>query len=111
MAVIAPWTEPLLAYLLHKELPEDQTNTRRIIRQSKAYKIHDGELYKLSTTGILQRCISKEEGKSLLQEIHFGMSGHHAAARTLVSKAFRAGFYWPTAGADATALVHHCPGC
>ena len=54
MAVIAPWTEPLLAYLLHKELPEDQTDARQIVRQSKAYKVHEGELYKTSTTGILQ---------------------------------------------------------
>jgi hypothetical protein len=92
MAVIAPWTEPLLTYLLRKELPDNQTDSRRIVRQSKAYKVHEGELYKLSTTGVLQRCISKEEGKLLLREIHSGMSGHHAAARTLVSKAFRAGF-------------------
>jgi transposase InsO family protein len=28
----------------------------------------------------------------------------------LVSKAFRAGFYWPTAGADASTLVQRCPG-
>jgi hypothetical protein len=43
MAAIAPWTEPLLAYLLRKELPENQTDARRVIRQSKAYKVHEGE--------------------------------------------------------------------
>jgi hypothetical protein len=96
MAVIAPWTEPFLAYLLRQELPDDQTETRRIIRRSKAYKVHEGELYKKSTTGVLQRCISEEEGKQLLAKIHAGMGGHHAAARALVSKAFRAGFFWPT---------------
>ena len=36
MVVIAPWTEPLLAYLLRKKLTEDQTDTRRILRQSKS---------------------------------------------------------------------------
>ena len=66
MAVIAPWTEPLLAYLLRKELPDNQTDSRRIIRQSKAYKVHEGELFKMSTTGVLQRCISEEEGKLVL---------------------------------------------
>lgn len=49
--------------------------------------------------------------KLLLQQIHSGMSGHHVASRTLVSKAFRASFYWPTAGADASMLVQCCPGC
>ncbi|XP_020183366.1 uncharacterized protein [Aegilops tauschii subsp. strangulata] len=46
MAIIAPWTEPLLAYLLRQELPDDQTEARRIVRCSKAYKVHEGELYK-----------------------------------------------------------------
>ena len=93
MAVIAPWTEPFLAYLTRQELPEDQNEARCIVRRSKAYKVHEGELYKKSTTGVLQRCISEEEGRNLLAEIHAGLGGHHAAARALVSKAFRTGFY------------------
>ena len=87
-AVIAPWTEPFLAYLIRQELPEDQNEARCIVRRSKAYKVHEGELYKKSTTGILQRCISQEEGRNLLAEIHARLSGHHAAARALVGKAF-----------------------
>ncbi|XP_020195513.2 uncharacterized protein [Aegilops tauschii subsp. strangulata] len=88
MAVIAPWTEPFLTYLLCQELPDDQNEARRIMRRSKAYKVHDGELYKKSTTGVLQRCISEEEGWQLLADMHAGMGGHHAAARALVNKAF-----------------------
>ena len=105
MAVIAPWTEPFLAYLTRQELPEDQNEARCIVRRSKAYRVHEGELYKKSTTGVLQRCISEEEGRNLLAEIHAGLGGHHAAARSLVSKAFHTGFYWPTARADAQDLV------
>ena len=89
MAVIAPWTEPFLAYLTRQELPEDQNEACCIVRRSKAYKVHEGELYKKSTTGVLQRCISEGEGRNLLAEIHAGLGGHHAAARALVSKAFR----------------------
>ncbi|SPT15818.1 unnamed protein product [Triticum aestivum] len=111
MAVIAPWTEPFLAYLDRKELPEDQNEACRIVRRSKAYKVHEGELYKKSTTGVLQRCISEEEGRQLLAEIHAGLGGHHAAARALVSKAFRTRFYWPTARADAHDLVQRYVGC
>jgi hypothetical protein len=47
----------------------------------------------------------------ILEEIHAGSYGNHAALRTLVGKAFRAGFYWPSAIADAEKLVHHCEGC
>ena len=46
--------------------------------------------------------ISEEEGRQLLAEIHAGLGGHHAAARALVSKAFRTGFFWPTTRADGT---------
>jgi hypothetical protein len=63
MVVITPWTEPFQAYLNRQELPDDQNEARRIIRCSKAYKVHEGELYKKSTTGVLQRCISEEEGR------------------------------------------------
>ena len=104
MAVIAPWTKPFLAYFSRHELPDDQNEARRIIRRSKAYKVHEGELYKKSTTGILQRCISEEEGRRILTEIHAGMGGHHAVARALVGNGFRAGFYWPTTRADAQTL-------
>ena len=75
MAVIAPWTEPFLAYLTRQELPKDQNEARCIVRRSKAYKVHEGELYKKSTTGVLQRCISEEEGRNLLAEIHAGLGG------------------------------------
>ena len=54
MAVIAPWTEPFLAYLNRKHLPEDKNEARCIVRRSKAYKVHDGELYKKSATRVLQ---------------------------------------------------------
>ena len=111
MAVIAPWTEPFLAYLNRQELPEEQNEAHCIMRRSKAYKVQEGELYKKSATGVLQRCISEEEGWQLLAEINAGLGGHHAAARALVSKAFRIGFYWPTARADAQDLVQRCVGC
>ena len=111
MAIIAQWTESFLAYLTRQELPEDQNEARCIVRRSKAYRVHEGELYKKSTTGVLQRCISEQEGRNLLAEIHAGLGGHHAVARALVSKAFRTGFYWPTARADAQDLVQRCAGC
>jgi hypothetical protein len=60
---------------------------------------------------LLQKCVSQEEGLKILYEIHAGTCGNHAASRTLVGKAFRAGFYWPSAVTDAEKLVRHCAGC
>jgi hypothetical protein len=70
-----------------------------------------GELYKRSIYGIFQRCISIEDGKALLREIHEGTCGHHAISQALVAKAFGAGFYWPIVAADATELVKKCDPC
>jgi len=72
----------------------------------------DGSLMRKSVKeGILQKCITQEEGAKLLLEIHSGSYGNHVALRTLVGKAFRAGFYWPTAIIDAEDLVRRCEGC
>ena len=91
------WTNPFLAYMLRQELPADTMEARRITRRSKAFTIINGELYKRSISGILQRCIDSEDGRAILFDIHAGTCGHHASSRALVAKAFRAGFYWPTA--------------
>ena len=50
---------------------------------------------KSAKEGILQKCITQEEGAKLLLEIHSGSYGNHAAPRTLVGKAFQAGFIGP----------------
>ena len=47
----------------------------------------------------------------MLADIHGGDCGHHSSSRTLVGKAFRSGFYWPTALNDATELVKSCEAC
>ena len=57
------------------------------------------------------KCVTREDGKDILEEIHKGICGNHASSRTIVGKAFRAGFYWPIALANAEELVQRCQGC
>ena len=80
-------------------------------RQATAYCIKDGELYRKRPNDVSLRCISREQGKELLEDIHGGDCGHHSSSRTLVGKAFRSGFYWPTALNDAVELVKACEAC
>jgi ribonuclease HI len=107
------WRTPYLQYLLRGELPLDKAEARRLARRAKSFVLlgDEKELYHSSPSGILQRCISVAQGQELLQEIHSGACGHHAAPQTLVGNAFRQGFYWPTAVADATRIVRSCRGC
>jgi hypothetical protein len=105
MLIEAVWTKPYLAYLIREELPEDTIHHRQIMRRSKAFTIIQGELYKCSTTGVLQRCIAPKDGIALLRDIHEGTCGHHASSRTLVAKAFRSGFYWLSALHETKSIV------
>ena len=51
------------------------------------------------------KCVTSEEGKDILREIHEGVCGYHAASRILVGKAYRSGFFWPIAVSDTDDLV------
>jgi ribonuclease HI len=107
------WQTSYLEYLLRGELPLDKAEARRLARRAKSFVLlgDEKELYHRSPSGILQRCISVAQGQELLQEIHSGACGHHAAPRALVGNAFQQGFYWPTAVTDATRIVRSCRGC
>jgi transposase InsO family protein len=57
------------------------------------------------------KCVTKKDGYDILREIHEGVCSNHAASRTLVGKAYRASFWWPTAVPDAEDLVRRCRNC
>jgi hypothetical protein len=64
------------------------------MRQSKGFILVDDKLYKRGAhSGVLMKCVTGEDGYDILCEIHDGSYGNHAASKTLVGKAYRAGFY------------------
>jgi transposase InsO family protein len=105
------WISEIRDYLKDNILPEDHVSAERIVRLAKRYTTVEGDLYRRGANGILMRCITQEEGRELLMEIHGGECGSHSSSRTLVGKAFRHGFYWPTALQDAAELVKSCEAC
>ena len=42
LVVIPDWTVPYTAYILRKELPEDEEEARQIVRRSKAFSVIKG---------------------------------------------------------------------
>jgi hypothetical protein len=89
------------AYLEGNTHPEDRAEAEKLTRISKRYVLVEGTLYRRAANGILLKCISREQGIELIADAHQGECGAHSASRTLVGKAFRQGFYWPTALQDA----------
>ncbi|XP_024315649.1 uncharacterized protein LOC112271007, partial [Brachypodium distachyon] len=108
---VPAWAQPIVSYLKDGNLPEEEVLARQIQRRVKAYTIINGELYKRSVTNDVQRCVEPKEGQEILRDIHQGECGHHASSRTLVGKAFRHGFYWPSALQEAEDIVRKCNGC
>jgi hypothetical protein len=81
------------------------------VSMGRQYNLLNDELYRRSANGTLRKCITPDEGCSILQSIHAGVCGSHVGARSLVGKTYRHGFFWSTAVSDADSLVHCCEGC
>jgi hypothetical protein len=111
MMIEETWIQRYLTYMINKQLPEDAVEAKRITRRSKAFVMLQGKLYKKSITGVLQRCVTPQEGQVILKDIHGGVCGHHASSRAIAAKAFREGFYWLTAIEDAKDIVRKCEAC
>jgi hypothetical protein len=105
------WISEIRDYLKENILPEDHVSAERIVRLAKRYAVVEGDLYRHGANDILMRCITQEESRELLMEIHGGECVSHSSSCTLVGKAFRHGFYWPTALQDAAEMVKSCKAC
>jgi hypothetical protein len=90
------WREPIIIYIKNEEEPDNKAAVECIARQSAHYTIIGSLLHRRGAGGVHMKCIHSTTGKQLLNEIHAEQCGVHAASRTLVGKAFRSGFYWPS---------------
>jgi hypothetical protein len=106
-----PWARHIVHFLQTGELPKEQEEAERVARRASMYQFIDDTLYRRRPNGVKLKCICREGGKELLVEIHNGMCGSHIGSRALVGKAFRQGFYWPTALQDVVELVTKCEAC
>jgi hypothetical protein len=112
MMIDVDWRQPFIDYLREQKVPLDKNLAEELIRRAKSYVLVGDKLYRRgASSGVLMKCVPREEGKGILEEIHKGVCGSHTSSHTLVSKAFRRAFYWPTALGDAEELVRRCQGC
>jgi hypothetical protein len=100
-----------MIYLRTWGLPEDKVDHDRLCHRAGQYTLVNDELVRQGVNGTLMKYITPDEGFAILQDIHAGICGSHVGARSLVGKAYRKGFFWPTVVSDADSLVHWCQGC
>jgi hypothetical protein len=73
------WMSPIKAYLDNQPISDDNAEIERITHKSRMYHLIDGVLYKRGANDMMMKCISKDKGKQLLQEIHSGVCGAHSS--------------------------------
>ncbi|GJR24116.1 reverse transcriptase domain-containing protein [Tanacetum coccineum] len=105
------WMTPIHEYLTDETLPAERKKARAIKRKSQRFAIINGILYKKSFLGPWLRCVGPSQANYVLREIHEGSCSMHAGTRSVVAKALRIGYYWPTMHEDARALIRACQEC
>ncbi|GJU85029.1 reverse transcriptase domain-containing protein [Tanacetum coccineum] len=81
------------------------------LKQVVRFSIINGILYKKSFLGPWLRCVGPLQANYVLREIHEGSCSMHAGTRSVVAKALRIGYYWPTMHEDSRKLIQACKDC
>ncbi|GJT33294.1 reverse transcriptase domain-containing protein [Tanacetum coccineum] len=105
------WMTPIFEYLKDETLPTDVKKARAVRRKSQRFAVINGILYKKSFLGSWLRCVGPLQANYVLREIHEGSCNMHADTQSIVAKASRIGYYWPTMHKDARALIRACQDC
>ncbi|GJX37241.1 reverse transcriptase domain-containing protein [Tanacetum coccineum] len=105
------WMTPIFEYLTEETLPADVKKARAVRRKSQQFAVLNGTLYKKSFLGPWLRCVGPLQANYVLREIHEGSCSMHACTWSVVAKALRIGYYWPTMHKDTRTLIRVCQDC
>nr|BAB39950.1 putative polyprotein [Oryza sativa Japonica Group] len=105
------WRTPFVKHLETGWLLVDEAEAKRLQLRATKYKMVSGQLYRSGVLQPLLRCISFVEGKEMAKEIHQGLCGAHQAVRTVASKVFRQGVYWPIVLKVCVEQIKKCESC
>nr|GEW24695.1 reverse transcriptase domain-containing protein [Tanacetum cinerariifolium] len=83
------WMTKLVNYLKEGTLPDDENEARKIRLKARQYELMEGILYKRS---FLTPCM-------------------YTGPRSVVAKAIRLGYFWPTMHKDAQDMIRKCSDC
>ena len=98
------WRKEIIDYLKD---PSWNVETR-VGFQATKYVLLDEELYYCTIDGVLLRCLSDDESKTLMGEIHEGVCGAHQSAFKMKWMIRRNGYYWLTILEDCFKYFKGC---
>jgi len=107
------WYSAIANFLPKLEIPPgSSTSQARTIKiRATKYFINENMLYWRDPSGMLLRCLDKEQSMEVMQQFHSSMCGGHHYWKTTAHKILRAEYYWPTLFSNVFSFVKSCDRC
>ncbi|GJV67213.1 reverse transcriptase domain-containing protein [Tanacetum coccineum] len=105
------WMTPIVEYLRDEILPEYSKDASKLRIKARQYELLQGVLYKRSFLKPWLRCVGPLQADYVIREIHKGSCSLYVGPRSVVAKAMRSGYYWPTMHRDARETIRKCKDC
>nr|GEW60182.1 reverse transcriptase domain-containing protein [Tanacetum cinerariifolium] len=102
------WMTQLVDYLKGGVLLGDKNEAKKLCLKARQYELMEGVLYRRSFLTPWLRCVGPLQADYVMREIHEGSCSMHAGPRSVVAKAIRLGYYWPTMHKDARDMIRKC---
>ncbi|GJR86349.1 reverse transcriptase domain-containing protein [Tanacetum coccineum] len=108
-----PWLADFANYLVGDIIPKGMTyqQKNKFFSDLKHYFWEEPYLFKVCSDGMIRRCISGPETRTILDQCHHGPTGGHYRPNITAKKVLDLGFYWPTIIKEAHTLVSLCEAC
>ncbi|GJX69289.1 reverse transcriptase domain-containing protein [Tanacetum coccineum] len=107
------WFAYFANYLVSNIIPKGMTyqQKNKFLFDLKHYFWEEPYLFKVCSDGMIRRCISGPETRTILDKCHHGPTGGHYGPNITAKKVLDSGFYWPTIIKEAHTLVRLCEAC
>ncbi|GJU40674.1 reverse transcriptase domain-containing protein [Tanacetum coccineum] len=108
-----PWFADFANYLVGNIIPKGMTyqQKNKFFSDLKHYFWEEPYLFKVCSDGMIRRCISGPETRTILDQCHHEPTGGHYGLNIIAKKVLDSGFYWPTIIKQAHTLVRLCEAC
>ncbi|GKE24887.1 reverse transcriptase domain-containing protein [Tanacetum coccineum] len=108
-----PWFADFANYLVGDIIPKEMTyqQKNKFFSDLKHYFWEEPYLFKVCSDGMIRRCVSGPETRTILDQCHHRPTGRHYGPNITAKKVLNSGFYWPTIIKEAHTLVRLCEAC
>ncbi|GJT89561.1 reverse transcriptase domain-containing protein [Tanacetum coccineum] len=90
---------------------DDKKEASKLRIKARQYEFLEGILYRRSFLKLWLRCVGPLQANYVIREIHEGSCKMHAGPWSVVAKAMRLGYYWPTMHREARDMIRTCNDC